>query len=250
MKKIAQKKSSKKVTIPPDILKDKISNENPTPPIDSPKEEIVEPVELINDDNTENSQEEVSFYEKVTGEKPPKKEVPDIDINSPLEIEKRDQDDSLPQIEKMNKKLFLLGGVVFLLTIVVTTIIGLFIFNTSTTSKVEDVEETKEQAVIPSPTPAELDRAIWTFEVLNGSGEPGKAKKTADAIEAIGYTVDRTGNAKDSDYTGVTVSFIKEIDDATKSTIISELEKEFQSIKEEEEPSLLSDSSILLIIGK
>lgn len=57
---------------------------------------------------------------------------------------------------------------------------------------------------IPSPTesPAPiLNRSDWSFEVLNGTGVTGEAKKVADKIKALGYPVVKTGNADKDNYT-------------------------------------------------
>lgn len=52
----------------------------------------------------------------------------------------------------------------------------------------------------PSPTPKTLNRSQWSFEVLNGSGVTGAAKKLADSLKALGYQVVKVANA-DKDYT-------------------------------------------------
>ena len=141
------------------------------------------------------------------------KPVPEVDPNAPLEFENNPQDERLPQIEKLNKKLFFLGGAVFLLTIVITTLIGLLIINTTNVSKESNVVEKVRSEITPTIVPPiSIDKSQWTFEVLNGSGEGGKGKKTADAIESLGYTVENTGNANNSDYKGVQVTFVSEIE--------------------------------------
>lgn len=68
-----------------------------------------------------------------------------------------------------------------------------------------------EPAPTPTPTPTPvplatpeakpiLNRADWSFEVLNGSGTAGLAKKIADQIKAQGYVVVKTGNAEKNNY--------------------------------------------------
>lgn len=52
----------------------------------------------------------------------------------------------------------------------------------------------------PSPTPDPLVRSEWSFEVLNGSGTSGLAKKVASSLEDLGYQVIKTGNADKSNY--------------------------------------------------
>lgn len=53
----------------------------------------------------------------------------------------------------------------------------------------------------PTPTPQALIRADWSFEILNGSGVTGQAKKIADQIKDLGYSVIKTGNADKQTYT-------------------------------------------------
>ncbi len=59
---------------------------------------------------------------------------------------------------------------------------------------------TPEPTPTPTPEPV-LDRSQWSFEVLNGSGVTGEAKKVADKVKALGYPVVKTGNADKDNYT-------------------------------------------------
>ncbi|OGE27997.1 hypothetical protein A2867_03645 [Candidatus Daviesbacteria bacterium RIFCSPHIGHO2_01_FULL_40_11] len=52
----------------------------------------------------------------------------------------------------------------------------------------------------PSPTPSPLVRSDWSFEILNGSGVTGAAKKLADEMQALGYPVIKVGNADRDNY--------------------------------------------------
>lgn len=52
----------------------------------------------------------------------------------------------------------------------------------------------------PSPTPSPLVRSDWSFEVLNGSGASGLAKKIASNLQVLGYFVVKTGNADKDNY--------------------------------------------------
>lgn len=64
----------------------------------------------------------------------------------------------------------------------------------------------------PSPTPEPtLIRSEWSFEVLNGSGVTGQAKKIADEIKALGYEVVKTGNADKSSYASTQILAKKEL---------------------------------------
>jgi len=251
------KKPEAKVVVPPDILGDRMSNEIPDESVpvaaqdkidETKKSPIVSSPETV---TSEGKVEQPTFYEKVTGEKLLQKPVPEVDPNAPLEFENNPQDERLPQIEKLNKKLFFLGGAVFLLTIVITTLIGLLIINTTNVSKESNVVEKVRSEITPTIVPPiSIDKSQWTFEVLNGSGEGGKGKKTADAIESLGYTVENTGNANNSDYKGVQVTFVSEIENAVKDVILKDLNKEFLSVEENNDKTEETDSSILIIVGK
>lgn len=59
--------------------------------------------------------------------------------------------------------------------------------------------ETPASIPTPSPQPV-LDRSEWSFEILNGSGETGLARRMADQIRDLGYEIVRVGNADRSDY--------------------------------------------------
>lgn len=56
-------------------------------------------------------------------------------------------------------------------------------------------------AFSPTPEPkAVLKREDWSFEVLNGSGARGLAKKISDQLRQSGYNVVKTGNAGKDNY--------------------------------------------------
>lgn len=125
-------------------------------------------------------------------------EVPNIERNAPLKIDEVSITDELSIKEKTNKKLFLAGIMIFTAIIVGTGIFATFWLNNKT-NKVSD-----ENLITPTPeiepTLPVLDKASLTFEVLNGSGVAGAAKKYADNMQSLGYNVVKTGNADKSDY--------------------------------------------------
>lgn len=70
----------------------------------------------------------------------------------------------------------------------------------------------------PSPVPTEspapvLNRSDWSFEVLNGTGVSGEAKKVAEKIQALGYSVVKTGNADKSTYESTQILVKKDLSD-------------------------------------
>lgn len=63
---------------------------------------------------------------------------------------------------------------------------------------------------IPTPQPI-LNRSDWSFEVLNGTGVTGEAKKIADKLKEQGYEVVKTGNADKSNYSQTEILAKKEL---------------------------------------
>jgi hypothetical protein len=107
---------------------------------------------------------------------------------------------------------------------------------------VEDVTPTPEV----SPTPIN-NRADITLEVLNGSGVAGMAARTAERLEALGYSVIGTGNADRSNYTETQILVAPEFD--TAELLLSDLTREFDSASVSGE---LQDStaSARIIVGR
>lgn len=70
-------------------------------------------------------------------------------------------------------------------------------------AQVDETSQITEPSVEISPTPTapEVKRSEWTIDVQNGTQTPGLAKKVADELEALGYTVGKIGNADSSSYT-------------------------------------------------
>ncbi len=175
--------------------------------------------------------ESPTFYEKVTGKKPLVRE----DGEEKIAFGENSSDEDLPPIEKSNKKLFLLGMVVFLLTVLVTGFVGFFVI--STNSKVDESQkpEANQTEQPPTPTPEEkkVDRSNWTFEVLNGSGKTGEAKKAADLLEELGYEISSVGNANENvDSTQIYVSEDEKDEDI--ELVLKDLEEDFGKLSVED----------------
>lgn len=58
----------------------------------------------------------------------------------------------------------------------------------------------------PTPTAAQVSKATYTIEVLNGSGISGEAGKVRDVLEKEGYSVSDIGNANNSSFTDTIIS--------------------------------------------
>lgn len=105
-----------------------------------------------------------------------------------------------PKSNRLSGKLVTL--ILFILTIVVIGSAIYFVAGVGSPKKQEQPAispPTSTPTPTPSPTPKTLNRSEWSFEVLNGSGVTGAAKKLADSLKALGYQVVKVGNA-DKDY--------------------------------------------------
>lgn len=112
--------------------------------------------------------------------------------------------------------------------------------------------ESEQVTPTPTPTPAVvLDKADWMFEVLNGTATPGLARKVADGLEALGYTVVEVGNAEDQTYTKTEILVSKE-DMSKVSALLSDLNGEFgitTGMKVGELVDSSSTATVRLIVG-
>lgn len=99
-----------------------------------------------------------------------------------------------------NKITFMLIGLLLLIVLG-----GAFFLRSRIENLVGNLQPTPTPAPVasvqPAPTPNPLVKSEWSFEVLNGSGESGLAKKIAVKIQDLGYQVVKSGNADKSDYT-------------------------------------------------
>lgn len=91
---------------------------------------------------------------------------------------------------------------VILVIIVLLILIGggFTVFKSRTSLKKLVSTPTPTPSPVSTPVPTEapkktLNKSDWSFEVLNGSGESGLAKKIGDKIKELGYMVVKVGNA-------------------------------------------------------
>lgn len=104
-----------------------------------------------------------------------------------------------PKGKRFSGKLVTL--ILFILTIAIIGSAIYFVAGVGSPKKQEQtVISPPTSTITPTPTPKTLNRSEWSFEVLNGSGVTGAAKKLADSLKALGYQVVRVANA-DKDYT-------------------------------------------------
>lgn len=106
-----------------------------------------------------------------------------------------------------NKITFILIGLLLLIVLG-----GAFFFRSKIENLVGNLQPAPTPAPVasaqPTPAPNPLVKSEWSFEVLNGSGESGLAKKIAAKIQDFGYQIVKSGNADKSDYSQTQV-FVK-----------------------------------------
>lgn len=88
------------------------------------------------------------------------------------------------------------------------------------TAKQESVSQMPVSTLEPTPTPETLNRSEWSFEVLNGSGVIGEARRIAEALRNLGYQVVRVGNADRSDYQKHQFIVQKDLEDKVDKVIV------------------------------
>lgn len=199
------------------------------------------------------SQKDNKTVEKVGSEKPEEEieaevsDIPETDINAPLEIEQTNSFDGQDHQNTSNNKIFiigiLIGGVIILAS-------GAFFF-------LGQGQESEPKIITPLKTPVSapaeeektsFNRSKWSLEVLNGSGIAGVSKKAAEKLVQLGYQVVKTGNADKSNYQTTQVFVSNTLLDQA-DQLIKDLSDEFKSASMAGE---LKDStaSARIIIGK
>lgn len=99
--------------------------------------------------------------------------------------------------EKKNRKLLISITVI---AIVVIVAVFFLISKRKNLLPIQGPTPTPTATLEPTPTPNPLIRSEWSFEVLNGSGVTGAAKKIADKLTQAGYVVVKSGNADKDNY--------------------------------------------------
>lgn len=140
--------------------------------------------------------------------------VPSVDANAPLKIDAVEEKEENEPQEKLNKRLYVLGGII--LTLIILGVFGfifLYIRNLPEEKNIAAPVVTQESVpAFPSAAPV-LVRSEWTFEVLNGAGVAGVARKAADELEELGYKVISIDNADKQTYKGNGLFISEEMED-------------------------------------
>lgn len=195
--------------------------------------------------------------------------IPSVDVNAPLKIEAAITKEAVPTVakdaplkieevankpaapeessQKSNKKILIMGAIGLGAIVLIIALFGIVSSNLDREKEEPKVAQIVTPSPSPSPIPA-LDRAAISFEVLNGSGIAGVAKKAADKLTDLGYEVIKVDNADKSDYKGNKLFVSKTFADKV-SLIIEDIGTDFVIASNSGE---LTDStaSARIIIGK
>lgn len=165
------------------------------------------------------------------------------------EIAEEAIEDELPEIEKTNRSLFWVGTGIFVVIVLFSGVLFYF-WSKSGTSAPKVIVETPS-APSPSAIPtasASLNKQSLTFEVQNGSGRSGEAKKGSDKLTALGYKVIKIGNADKSSYKVTQLQLAPELAGLS-DQILNDLKTQFPQATISGQLQSSSPSA-LLIIGK
>jgi hypothetical protein len=174
--------------------------------------------------------------------------VPEIKLTDSLKVEGA-VEEPMPDQMKMNRGLFLVGGLVAFLIIVLSA--GFFLYQLRVKEAVEEskvAELLVEATVTPVVAEKKLVRSEWTFEVLNGTKTAGLAKKAAGKLTTLGYEVIKVGNAEEADYEKVSLFVSDEMGEKSE-LLVADLKEEFDLMSE---VGRLTDStaSARLVVGE
>lgn len=153
---------------------------------------------------------EAAQDEESAPQNPAKEEVefngfdPDKEMEQNQDQEDKKMDSYQPMLSqsKPGRKKLITAAVIIVIVLVSIWVIKSFLGG-SPESKIK-TESQPIQTPIPTPSPTptvKLIRSEWSFEVLNGSGVSGAAKKLADQLKSLGYQVIKVANADKDTYT-------------------------------------------------
>ncbi len=155
---------------------------------------------------------------------------------------------NIPSKSKSSRK-----PIILVVILIMLLIVGFLLFKNKSSIKkmvmgAPTPTPTPIQTPQPTPTPQLLIRSDWSFEVLNGSGVTGLAKKIADQIKNLGYSVIKTGNADKQNYAQTQILLKSDFKDKA-DLVISDIK---DIIKVASYAGELKDStaSARIIIGK
>lgn len=111
-------------------------------------------------------------------------------------------------------------------------------------------ETTPAATATPTPTPAAtptVDKSTFKIKVLNGGGVSGAADKAKAVLEAAGFKVEATGNAKSFSYASTIVYYVAGKEDNAQQ-VLDALKDKYQA--EKVENNVASGYDALVVIGK
>ncbi|OGG01763.1 hypothetical protein A2Z33_00285 [Candidatus Gottesmanbacteria bacterium RBG_16_52_11] len=149
----------------------------------------------------------VRTFTPVPAVKPDKREIElpssyGVKVSTPvMEVTETVEDQSgvpisgrLPPLDRKNKVVYLVG-LAALCGLLFGAIVA-YVLSTRMPQLEDALTTPAPTSAVPTPTPTgAVDKAVVTFEVLNGSGVAGAAGRAADKLKGLGYTADSVGNA-------------------------------------------------------
>ncbi len=100
---------------------------------------------------------------------------------------------------KSGRKKLITAAVIVVIVLLGGWVVKSFVGESSKSGEQTGSQPIPTQFSTPTPKP-QLIKSEWSFEVLNGSGVRGAAKKLADQLKDLGYQVVKVANADRDDY--------------------------------------------------
>lgn len=224
----------------------------------TPKDQNTDPKtivqkEAITGSTSKNSQEiptvNVNSQLEIDKAKKPESTVPEVQLNAPLKIEEAPTFDAAVPLEKHNRKLFAFGIFVTLLIISLTATASYFLINDKFQEKttIQNLE-IKQEDRAPKTQTTTFNKSAWTLEILNGSQIAGSAGNIAQKLENLGFKVLKIGNADNKNYQSTQIYIQDSLKDQTPAFL-----KEISTVvKNATSAASLKDSTAAarIIIGK
>jgi hypothetical protein len=128
-------------------------------------------------------------------------DVPVLDLDAPLKVEKSENKEEIPSIEKNGRYLYISS--IFFGVIVFSA--AAFLYYVASNNSKNISSQTTIVSVEKDTSSDTINKDEWPIEVLNGSKTAGVAKKTGDKLTNNGFRVIKVGNSTKKDYVGISI---------------------------------------------
>jgi len=170
-------------------------------------------------------------------------------VNVPVQSTPENLKDVSFPVAKTKKRKFPIY-IVIVVILVILAALGYFILNKPSVEDISQENTFEPTLALETPTPVQesvIERGGVKIEVLNGSGITGAAGKLKTAIEDLGYSDVKIGNAKSIEPSETVATFSSGLSQSIKDEILSNLKVTYESVSEGS--GSLSGFDVQILIG-